>query len=280
MSRKKDKDNPIIITEQSSVFNDLENMSVRDLIEGINREDSGVHTAVRDALPQIEKLIENILPRIKKGGRVFYLGAGTSGRLGVLDASELPPTFGVPDNIVIGLIAGGDRALRKSVEKAEDDPRKAWQELLDLGVNELDTIIGIAASGSTPYVVGAIQKAREQGLLTGCITCNPGSPVSQASQIAIEAIVGPEFLTGSTRMKAGTAQKMILNIITTTIMIRMGRVKGNRMVNMQLTNSKLVKRGTRMIMEECSLDEDRARELLLEYGSVRLAIEAWKKERG
>jgi N-acetylmuramic acid 6-phosphate etherase len=280
MSRKKDKDNPIIITEQSSVFNDLENMSVRDLIEGINREDSGVHTAVRDALPQIEKLIENILPRIKKGGRVFYLGAGTSGRLGVLDASELPPTFGVPDNIVIGLIAGGDRALRKSVEKAEDDPRKAWQELLDLGVNELDTIIGIAASGSTPYVVGAIKKAREKGLLTGCITCNPGSPVSQASQIAIEAIVGPEFLTGSTRMKAGTAQKMILNIITTTIMIRMGRVKGNRMVNMQLTNSKLVKRGTRMIMEECSLDEDRARELLLEYGSVRLAIEAWKKERG
>jgi N-acetylmuramic acid 6-phosphate etherase len=280
MSRKKDKDNPIIITEQSSVFNDLENMSVRDLIEGINREDSGVHTAVRDALPQIEKLIENILPRIKKGGRVFYLGAGTSGRLGVLDASELPPTFGVPDNIVIGLIAGGDRALRKSVEKAEDDPRKAWQELLDLGVNELDTIIGIAASGSTPYVVGAIQKAREQGLLTGCITCNPGSPVSQASQIAIEAIVGPEFLTGSTRMKAGTAQKMILNIITTTIMIRMGRVKGNRMVNMQLTNSKLVRRGTRMIMEECSLGEDRARELLLEYGSVRLAIEAWKKEKG
>lgn len=280
MSRKKDRDNPRIITEQSSRFSDLEHMSVRELIEGINREDSGVHLAVRDALPQIGKLIGHILPRMKKGGRVFYLGAGTSGRLGVLDASELPPTFGVPDNMVIGLIAGGDRALRKSVEKAEDDTQKAWQELLALGVNELDTIIGIAASGSTPYVVGAIKKAREEGLLTGCITCNPGSPVSEASKIAIEAIVGPEFLTGSTRMKAGTAQKMILNIITTTLMIRMGRVKGNRMVNMQLTNSKLVRRGTRMIMEECSLDAEQAKDLLLEYGSVRLAIEAWKKEKG
>jgi N-acetylmuramic acid 6-phosphate etherase len=280
MSRNKDRGNPRIITEQSSRFNDLENMSVSELIEGINREDSGVHLAVRDALPQIGKLIGQILPRMKKGGRVFYLGAGTSGRLGVLDASELPPTFGVPDNMVIGLIAGGDRALRKSVEKAEDDTQKAWQELLALGVNELDTIIGIAASGSTPYVVGAIKKAREEGLLTGCITCNPGSPVSEASQIAIEAIVGPEFLTGSTRMKAGTAQKMILNIITTTLMIRMGRVKGNRMVNMQLTNSKLVRRGTRMIMEECSIDAEQAKDLLLEYGSVRLAIEACKKGKG
>ena len=283
MSRKKEKYdniNPNVITEQSSRFNDLENMSVREIIEGINREDSIVHLAVRDALPQIGKLIGRVLPKMKKGGRVFYLGAGTSGRLGVLDASELPPTFGVPDNMVIGLIAGGDGALRRSVEKAEDDPQKAWQELLALGVNELDTIIGIAASGSTPYVVGAIKKARKEGLLTGCITCNPGSPLSQASQIPIEAIVGPEFLTGSTRMKAGTAQKMILNIITTTLMIKTGRVKGNRMINMQPTNNKLVLRGTRMIMEECPVDAVQAKELLLEYGSVRLAIEAWKNKKG
>jgi N-acetylmuramic acid 6-phosphate etherase len=269
-----------IITEQPSNYQNLDNMSVGELIKGINKEDSFVHKAVKKVLPQIEKLIEETVVRMKDGGRVFYLGAGTSGRLGVLDASELPPTFGVPDNMVIGLIAGGDRALRKAVEKAEDDPEKGWEELQPFNIGIKDTVIGIAASGTTPYVVGVLEKARNEGLLTGCITCNPGSPVARAAEIAIEAVVGPEFLTGSTRMKAGTAQKMILNIISTSLMIRMGKVKGNRMVNMQLTNSKLVRRGTRMIMEELPLDADQSRDLLLKYGSVRLAVEAWKKENG
>ena len=278
MSKPDDRDLKIIITEQPSKYRDLEKMSVRELIEGINREDSYVHKAVRKALPQIEKLIEQILPRMQKGGRVFYIGSGTSGRLGVLDASELPPTFGVPDNMVIGLISGGDAALRKAVEKAEDDPERAWEELGPFGPCDLDTVIGIAASGTTPYVVGGLERAGREGLLTGCITSNPGSPVAQAAEIAVEAIVGPEFLTGSTRMKAGTAQKMILNIITTSLMIKLGKVKGNKMVNMQLTNNKLVRRGTRMIMEELALDAEEARDLLLKHGSVRLAIESWRKE--
>jgi N-acetylmuramic acid 6-phosphate etherase len=273
-----DNDIKKIITEQPSKYQNLDLMSVRELIEGINREDSYVHKAVRKALPQIEKLIEEILVRMKKGGRVFYMGAGTSGRLGVLDASELPPTFGVQDNMVIGLIAGGDKALRKAVEKAEDDTTRGWKELEAFRPCSLDTIIGIAASGTTPYVAGVLQRAREEGLLTGCITCNPGSPVARAAQIPVEAVVGPEFLTGSTRMKAGTAQKMILNIISTSLMIKLGKVKGNRMVNMQLTNNKLIRRGTRMIMEELPLDADESRDLLLTHGSVRLAIEAWKKE--
>jgi N-acetylmuramic acid 6-phosphate etherase len=273
-----DKDLKKIITEQPSNYQNLDKMSVGELIKGINREDSFVHKAVKKALPQIEKLIEEILVRMKEGGRVFYMGAGTSGRLGVLDASELPPTFGVPDNMIIGLIAGGDRALRKAVEKAEDDPEKGWEELQPFNIGRQDTIIGIAASGTTPYVAGVLEKARKEGLLTGCITCNPGSPVARAAEIAVEAVVGPEFLTGSTRMKAGTAQKMILNIISTSLMIKMGKVKGNRMVNMQLTNNKLVRRGTMMIMEELPLDADESRDLLLKHGSVRLAIEAWKKE--
>ncbi len=280
MKEKEDENLKKIITEQPSRYQDLEKMPVKEIIESINREDSLIHIAVREALPQIELLIEHILPRMKKGGRVFYLGAGTSGRLGVLDASELPPTFGVPDNMVIGLIAGGDRALRKAVEKAEDDPDQAWEELIGFGINELDTVIGIAASGTTPYVVGGLERARSEGLLTGCITCNPGSAVAEAAEIPVEAVVGPEFLTGSTRMKAGTAQKMILNIITTSLMIKLGKVKGNRMINMQLTNSKLVRRGTRMIMEELSMNAEKAGELLLKHGSVRLAIEAWKKENG
>ncbi len=267
-----------IITEQPSKYQDLDKMSVRKIIEGINKEDSYVHKAVRKALPQIERLIEEILARMKQGGRVFYLGAGTSGRLGVLDASELPPTFGVPGNMVTGLIAGGDKALRNAVEGAEDDPDRAWEELKTFDVNELDTIIGIAASGSTPYVVGGLKSARSRGLLTGCITCNPGSPVAKAAEIPVEAVVGPEFLTGSTRMKAGTAQKMILNSITTSLMIKLGKVNGNRMVNMQLTNNKLVRRGTIMIMEELPLDATEARDLLLKYGSVRIAIESWRKE--
>ena len=278
MSKPDDSDIKIIITEQPSKYRDLEKMPVRKLIEGINREDSYVHKAVKKALPQIEKLIEQILTRMQKGGRVFYIGSGTSGRLGVLDASELPPTFGVPDNMVIGLISGGDKALRKAVEKAEDDPQRAWEELSPFSPCDLDTVVGIAASGTTPYVVGGLERARKEGLLTGCITCNPGSPVAQAAEIAVEAVVGPEFLTGSTRMKAGTAQKMILNIITTSLMIKLGKVKGNKMVNMQLTNNKLVRRGTRMIMEELPLDAEDARDLLLKYGSVRLAIETWRKE--
>ncbi len=279
MSETGDEDLRNIITEQPSRYEDLEKMPLGDLLKGINREDARIHKAVRKALPQIEMLIGQILERMKKGGRVFYLGAGTSGRLGVLDASELPPTFGAPDNMVIGLIAGGDKALRKPVEKAEDDPLGGWKDLQKFNVSELDTVIGIAASGTTPYVVGAVEQAGKAGLLTGCITCNPGSPVAKLAGIPVEAVVGPEFLTGSTRMKAGTAQKMILNMITTALMIKLGKVKGNRMVNMQLTNSKLIRRGTRMIMEELSLDAGRARKLLLEHGSVRLAIEAWRSEK-
>ncbi len=264
------------ITESASEFENLEKMTVHELTEAINKEDAKVHAAVREALPQITRLIELILERMCKGGRIFYLGAGTSGRLGVLDASELPPTFGVPDTMVLGLIAGGDVALRKAVESAEDDPEMAWKEIQQREVTPLDTVIGIAASGSTPYVVGGIKRARENGLLTGCITCNPGSQVAQAAEYPIEVIVGPEFVTGSTRLKAGTAQKMVLNMITTTLMIKMGRVKGNKMVNMQLTNQKLVKRGTRMIMEETGLDEKSAQENLLKFGSVKKALEAIK----
>jgi N-acetylmuramic acid 6-phosphate etherase len=213
---------------------------------------------------------------MKKGGRVFYLGAGTSGRLGVLDASELPPTFGIPDTLVIGLIAGGDIALRKAVEDAEDDPKMAWQELEQYNITNQDTVIGIAASGTTPYVIGGIQEARERGLLTGCITCNPGSEIAKAAEFPVEAIVGPEFVTGSTRLKAGTAQKMILNMITTTLMIKLGKVKGNKMVNMQLTNKKLIQRGTRMLIEELGLKKEEAEDLLIQNGSVKKAIDAYK----
>lgn len=254
-------------------------MSVNQIVAAINEEDAKVHGAVREALPQIEALVVRIVERMKQGGRVFYLGAGTSGRLGVLDASELPPTFGVPDNLVIGLIAGGDVALRKAVENAEDDPDHAWEELKVFNINNKDTVIGIAASGTTPYVIGGVETARKNGLLTGCITCNPGSKIAQVAEFPIEAIVGPEFITGSTRLKAGTAQKMILNMITTTIMIKLGRVKGNKMVNMQLTNSKLVNRGTRMLMEELGLEYNTAQDLLIRCGSVKKAIDTWRRER-
>ena len=267
----------LTITETPSKFSNLEKMSVAELITSINREDAKVHLAVKKALPQIEQLVVRIIERMKKGGRVFYLGAGTSGRLGVLDASELPPTFGVPENLVIGMIAGGDVALRKAVENAEDDPEKAWEELLAFNVRPVDTVIGIAASGTTPWVIGGVRKAREAGLLTGCITCNPGSEIARTAEFPIEAIVGPEFVTGSTRLKAGTAQKMILNMITTTIMIKLGRVKGNKMVNMQLTNAKLVARGTRMLMEELGLEQTEARELLLEARSVKKAIDSYRR---
>ncbi len=270
------KSKKISITESPSHFDNLEKMSVEELIANINKEDANVHLAVKRALPQIKELVERIVKRMEQGGRVFYLGAGTSGRLGVLDASELPPTFGVPDNMVIGLIAGGEKALRQAVESAEDDANKAWNELKAYKVDELDTVIGIAASGTTPYVIGGIEHARRNGLLTGCITCNPNSKVAEVTEFPIEAIVGPEFVTGSTRLKAGTAQKMILNMITTTIMIKLGRVKGNKMVNMQLTNKKLIDRGARMIMEELKLSYEDAQNLLLQHGSVKKAIEAYK----
>lgn len=265
----------ISVTETPSKFKNLDKMSPGKILAAINREDARVHKAVKMALPQIERLVIQIIERMQNGGRVFYLGAGTSGRLGVLDASELPPTFGVPDNMVIGLIAGGDVALRKAVENAEDDPEMAWKELQKFYVSSKDTVIGIAASGTTPYVIGGVIKAREAGLLTGCITCNPGSKIAAVAEYPIEAIVGPEIVTGSTRLKAGTAQKMILNMITTTIMIKLGRVKGNKMINMQLTNSKLVDRGTRMLMEELQLPEEESRRLLLEFGSVNKAMEGY-----
>ncbi|MBS2099879.1 N-acetylmuramic acid 6-phosphate etherase [Carboxylicivirga linearis] len=273
----KKKDNPINITESSSHYNHLEKMSVEELLTNINNEDASVHLAVQKALPQIIALTEQIVERMRRGGRVFYLGAGTSGRLGVLDASELPPTFGVPDNMVIGLIAGGDTALRKAVESAEDDTEMAWKKLCEYKVDELDTVIGIAASGTTPYVIGGIEQARQHGLLTGCITCNPNSQVAEVAEFAIEAIVGPEFVTGSTRMKAGTAQKMILNMMTTTIMIQLGRVKDNQMVNMQLTNNKLIDRGTRMIIEALRISYSEAKSLLLKHGSVKKVIDNYKQ---
>ena len=260
------------ITEQPSRYDHLEQMSVGELLRHINEEDALVAEAVRKVLPQVEAVVEAIEPRMKRGGRLFYVGAGTSGRLGVLDASELPPTFGVPEDRVIGLIAGGDRALRHAVEKAEDFPEKGWQDLQAFAPTKDDSVLGIAASGTTPYVVGAIKEARKNGLLTGCITSNPDSPLAAASEFPIETIVGPEFVTGSSRMKSGTAQKMVLNMISTSLMIRMGRVKGNRMVKMQLTNAKLVDRGTRMIQESLGLSYEEAQERLLETGSVDKAL--------
>lgn len=279
MAEKKNKTPGLSITESPSNFNDLEKMSVRELITSINSEDAKVHLAVKKALPQIEKLISGIVPRMQKGGRIFYLGAGTSGRLGVLDASEVPPTFGVPPTMVIGLIAGGDKALRSAVEAAEDDTEKAWKELQGFNINENDTVIGIAASGTTPYVIGGIRTARENKILTGCITCNPEGTLAAAAEIPIVVVVGPEFVTGSSRLKAGTAQKMVLNMITTSVMIRLGRVKGNKMVNMQLTNKKLVERGTRMLIEELHLERETARSLLVEHGSVKKVLEYYKSKK-
>ena len=247
-------------------------MSVAELLQHINDEDALVAEAVRKALPQIEALVEAIEPRMKRGGRLFYVGAGTSGRLGVLDASELPPTFGVPDTWVIGIIAGGERALRHAVEKAEDITEKGWEDVQTYHPTADDTVIGIAASGTTPYVVGAVREAHRNGLLTGCITSNPNTPLAQAAEYSIETIVGPEFVTGSSRMKSGTAQKMVLNMISTSLMIRLGRVQGNRMVKMQLTNAKLVDRGTRMLQEMLGLSYDEAQERLLEAGSVDGAL--------
>lgn len=263
------------ISEQSSLYHDLEKKTTRELLTDINREDHKVADAVGRAIPQIEKLVDGIVERMKRGGRIFYMGAGTSGRLGVLDASEIPPTFGMDPSWVVGLIAGGDTALRNPVENAEDDTEQGWKDLQQHGINSRDTVIGIAASGTTPYVMGAIRRARQEGCLTAGISSNPGAPICQEAEIGIEMIVGPEYVTGSSRMKSGTGQKLICNMITTSVMIKMGRVKDNKMVNMQLSNAKLVDRGTRMVMDELGLAYDDAKRLLLLHGQVKAAVDAY-----
>lgn len=259
-------------TEQDSNYNHLEKMPINELLNSINNEDKTVPLAVEKALPQIEKLTEQVVEKLKLGGRLFYIGAGTSGRLGILDASECPPTFGVPHSLVIGLIAGGDTAIRKAVEFAEDSLTQGWEDLQMHHVNSNDIIVGIAASGTTPYVIAALETCNKNHIVTGCITCNHNSPLSQTARFPIEVIVGPEFVTGSSRMKAGTAQKLVLNMITTTTMIQLGHIKGNKMVDMQLSNNKLVDRGTKMIITELKVSEKEAQQLLAKYGSVRLAI--------
>jgi len=261
------------ITESVSNYDNLDQLSTLELLQNINREDATVALAVEKELAHIEKLTSEIVVRMKQGGRLFYMGAGTSGRLGIVDASECPPTFGVPQGKVIGIIAGGDSAIRKAVEFAEDDKEQGWKDLLAFNITQLDTVIGIAASGSTPYVLAALDKAKENGILTGGISCNPNSPLSQLADIAITPVVGPEFVTGSTRMKSGTAQKLVLNMISTAVMIQLGHVKGNRMVDMQLSNDKLVDRGTNMVMEATGLTYEQANQLLMTAGSVRKAVE-------
>lgn len=263
-------------TEQASLYNDLEKMSTMQILEGINKEDHKVPEAIAGVLADIGKLVDGIVERVPKGGRIFYLGAGTSGRLGIVDASEIPPTYGVPD-LFIGLMAGGDTAIRTAAEGAEDNRDGGWADMQPYHPNVYDTVIGIAASGTTPYVIGALEKARSCGMLTGCVTCNADSPVAAACECPIAVVCGPEFVTGSTRMKSGTAQKLVLNMISTAVMIRLGHVHGNKMVDMQLTNIKLVDRGTRMIMEEAGItDYDQAKELLLKYGQVRAAVDAYR----
>jgi len=265
-------------TEQSSKYEHLEKMSVQELLFNINQEDKTVPFAVEKALPQIEVLVAEIVAKMKLGGRLFYIGAGTSGRLGVVDASECPPTFGVPFDLVNGIIAGGDKAIRRAVENAEDDTNQAWVDLQEHNINENDTVIGIAASGTTPYVIGGLQACNENNIITGSISCNKGSPLSQTAKFPIEVIVGPEFVTGSSRMKAGTAQKLVLNMISTATMIQLGKVKGNKMVDMQLSNNKLVDRGVKMIMGEIPVSYEKASELLAKYGSVRKAVSSFQSQ--
>ncbi len=267
-----------LTTEASSNHNDLDKKSIGELLAGMNQEDKTVPFAVEKALPQIETLITAIVEKMKNGGRLFYIGAGTSGRLGILDASECPPTYGVPAGLIEGIIAGGDKAIRKAVENAEDDASQAWQDLMEHGINEKDSLIGIAASGRTPYVIGGLLEAQKQGILTGCIVCNFDSQVAQSCQYPVEVEVGPEFVTGSTRMKSGTAQKLILNMISTSLMIQLGKVKGNKMVDMQLSNLKLVERANQMLINELGLSHDEAKDLLNKYGSVRKAIEFYKSQ--
>jgi N-acetylmuramic acid 6-phosphate etherase len=259
-------------TEQPSNYRHLEKMSVQELLTNINNEDKTVPHAVEKAIPMIAPLVSTIAAKMKEGGRLFYIGAGTSGRLGIVDASECPPTFGVPHDWVIGIMAGGDEAIRKSKENAEDSEEQAWNDLQEYLVNEGDVVIGIAASGTTPYVVHGLRRCQENGIVTGSITCNPDSPVAKYANYPVEVIVGPEFVTGSTRMKSGTAQKLVLNMISTSVMIQLGRVKDNKMLDMQLTNNKLIDRGTKMLMAELNIDYDTAKDLLLKYGGVRKAI--------
>lgn len=263
-------------TESPSYYDHLENMSVHDLLSNINKEDQTVPLAVAKVIPNIEALVERIVEKMQLGGRLFYTGAGTSGRLGIVDASECPPTYGVPQGLVIGIMAGGDQAIRKAVEFAEDDPAQGWKDLQEYDINEKDVLIGIAASGRTPYVIGAVQQARAHGLVTGCITCNLNTKLAEEAEYPIEVVVGPEFVTGSTRMKSGTAQKLVLNMISTTVMVKLGKVRGNKMVDMQLSNEKLVDRGTKMIMHELGVDYETAKQLLLTHGSVRKAVDAKK----
>lgn len=263
-------------TESSSYYNDLEKMSVRDLLVNINKEDKTVPLAIEKVIPQIEALVNEVVKKMKDGGRLFYIGAGTSGRLGVVDASEIPPTYGMPQGKVIGLIAGGDNAIRKAVEHAEDDAAQAWKDLQAYNISDKDVLIGIAASGRTPYVVGGLKDARAHGIVTGCIACNADTEVGKQSDFPVEVVVGPEFVTGSTRMKSGTAQKLVLNMISTAAMVKLGRVKGNKMVDMQLTNNKLIGRGTKMVMEELGISDAEAEQLLKEHGSVRKAVESRK----
>lgn len=262
-------------TESASHYQHLEQMSTRDLLVNINREDKTVPDAIEKVIPKIEKLVEVIVEKMKAGGRLFYIGAGTSGRLGIVDASEIPPTYGMPHGKVIGIIAGGDQAIRKAVEHAEDDMDQAWKDLQQFAISSSDVLIGIAASGRTPFVIGGLKEARAHGIVTGCITCNTGTALAKHADYPIEVIVGPEFVTGSTRMKAGTAQKLVLNMISTTTMIRLGRVKGNKMVDMQLTNNKLIDRGVRMIMDELGVDQQKAEALLKEFGNVRRVIDSY-----
>jgi N-acetylmuramic acid 6-phosphate etherase len=266
------------ITESDSHYDNLEKMSVRALLQGINAEDKTVPFAIEKIIPEIEKLVNALVPKLKKGGRLFYLGAGTSGRLGIVDASECPPTFGVEHGIVIGLIAGGDAAIRRAVEFAEDDEMQGWKDLLAHKITSNDVVIGIAASGSTPYVVGALKQCNNRKILTGGITCNPGSEVVKTAKFPLVAQVGPEFVTGSTRMKSGTAQKLILNMISTSVMIKLGRVKGNKMVDMQLSNNKLIDRGTKMVMNSLNVSYEKASTLLNKYGSVRKVMAAKKQD--
>ncbi len=264
-------------TEADSNYDGLDKMSVIELLKNINKEDKTVPFSVEKEMTSIEKLVNVIVEKFQQGGRLFYMGAGTSGRLGVVDASECPPTFGVPHGLVVGLIAGGDSAIRKAIEFAEDDRGQGWKDLLEYNVSDKDVVIGIAASGSTPYVIGALEKCNKNNIVTGCITCNKGSKLAAVSKFPVEVVVGPEFVTGSTRMKSGTAQKLVLNMISTAVMIKLGKVKGNKMVDMQLSNDKLVDRGTQMIMKEINVDYQTANKLLLEFGSVRKAVDSYKK---
>jgi N-acetylmuramic acid 6-phosphate etherase len=265
------------VTEQPSKYRHLEDMSVLEIIKNINKEDFVVAGAVEKALPQVEKLITTVAEKMKGGGRLFYIGAGTSGRLGILDASECVPTYGVPKGLVIGIIAGGKKAIIDPVENAEDDTLQGWEDLKAYKVTDKDVVVGIASSGTTPYVISALEKCKKHKIVTGSIACNPESPISAVADFPVEIVVGPEFITGSTRMKSGTAQKMVLNMISTTAMIQLGRVEDNKMVNMQLTNQKIVKRGTRMLMEKTGIkDEATAQALLLKYDSVKKAMEHYK----